>query len=861
MSFCLENTILKDNTLIHQNQEAILKHIYIAVGLFLLFLGSIFFFGQSIPELTVEETSATSIQDSTFPLVYIQVDDHVINTLHGYSSKLDSGLVRESITPLSAKKTFQIKVRSNESKIKKITYDLKDIANDKSLENNSLTAFDYEKEYLTTSIRLDTGLDTSTEYGLELVLTTSYSKKIHFYTRVKYYADNCFLNEKLAFVNKFHKACYDSKTDFDFNTYLEANTNKDTSFGYVDIHSSKSMITWKKISPKIITEVVPTINEINIETAAISQNYFVQMDTDSGTETFLVKEYYRLRYSGGRIYLLGFQRTMEALFDPALISITKSEFKIGITNQTDMEIASSNSNKKIAFVRNGNLWYYNLENNKLTCIFSFSHKTGDFYRDQYDQHDIQILKIDDDGNISFTLYGYMNCGDYEGRVGILLYDYDAKKNNIKERVYIPLSTTYQQLKEDMGEFSYVNDKDIFYFSIYDKVYAYNISSKKYDILTEHATRDHFSMLSDAKCFVWSNQGKNSQPESITILNLDTNKTIIVNAPKNQSIQVMGTIDSNIVYGFVKNKDIYESSGGTIIKPCYQLHIADCEGTIVRTYEIPNRYVIGAVVDDNVITLHRVKKSNGSFHKTTDDTIMNQKNTETKSVKMTTRITNDFLTEKYLALPAGYIMEQMPEVSSTKCLVVTENTTLHLSEKEMSTLRFYIYAYGGITNSTTSASKAIILADEQMGVVMDNESHIIWERGGKFLSKSISSVSYPDDTPTNAKACAKMILEAAQVTVSGDELKEKSIMSMLRKHLEHPVNLSGCTLDEVLYFVSSEKPVIGMLSANHGVLITGYTTSQVTWMDPSTRTSKTVSLATGERMFKEAGYQFYSYISY
>ena len=237
--------------------------------------------------------------------------------------------------------------------------------------------------------------------------------------------------------------------------------------------------------------------------------------------------------------------------------------------------------------------------------------------------------------------------------------------------------------------------------------------------------------------------------------------------------------------------------------------------------------------------------------------MNQKNTETKSVKMTTRITNDFLTEKYLALPAGYIMEQMPEVSSTKCLVVTENTTLHLSEKEMSTLRFYIYAYGGITNSTTSASKAIILADEQMGVVMDNESHIIWERGGKFLSKSISSVSYPDDTPTNAKACAKMILEAAQVTVSGDELKEKSIMSMLRKHLEHPVNLSGCTLDEVLYFVSSEKPVIGMLSANHGVLITGYTTSQVTWMDPST----TVSLATGERMFKEAGYQFYSYISY
>jgi len=33
---------------------------------------------------------------------------------------------------------------------------------------------------------------------------------------------------------------------------------------------------------------------------------------------------------------------------------------------------------------------------------------------------------------------------------------------------------------------------------------------------------------------------------------------------------------------------------------------------------------------------------------------------------------------------------------------------------------------------TDPAAAIQLADEQMGVVMDNKSHIVWERGGKFL---------------------------------------------------------------------------------------------------------------------------------
>lgn len=837
-----------------------MKHLYKFAALFFLFCLSLFFFGKTIPAISVNTETATSLQDSTFPIVYLQTQSYTINTLHGYSSELDSGMVRESITPLNADKVFTARINQNESKIKRLDYELKDIGNNKIIESNSLTAFDVDKNYRIVRIKITQSLDTSKEYGFQITLTTNLSKKIHFYTRLKYYDNDFFLSQKLDFIKQFHNATFKKSSDIKLENYLEANTNSNTSFANVNIHSSKKMITWKNLKPKIISEVVPTIKEINIETASVFQDYYVSLHTDSTKEIYHVKEFYRVRYSGNRIYLLAFNRTMESFFNPRLISVTKSEIKLGVTSKTDFDITSSDDNKKIAFVRNGSLWYYDLKENLLSNVFSFEKNKSDYLRDHYDQHDVRILNMDDSGNINFMVYGYMNCGDYEGRVGILLYSYNAEKNHITERVYIPLLTTYQQLKEDLGKFCYVNKKNIFYFSLNDSVYAYNMSSKRYEILTAHASADHFSMLKSAKCFVWSNSGKKSYADSITILDLDTDKRLTVSAPSGKNIVVLGTIDTNIVYGYAKNSDVYESPTGEIIQPAYQLVISDCKGNILRRYSAKNRYVIGATVEDNAIHLTRVKRSNSKFVPASNETIMNQLSQKAEYISVTTRVTEKMLTEKYISLPAGYEMISIPETNSTEHIMVTDNTTLHLTEKDANRVtKYYIYANGEITQSVTSCAKAITIADKQMGTVMDNKSHIIWERGGRFFSKKISTISYPDDTSSTMKASIQMLLQAAQITVSTSELRGKSMISMLKRHLTTPVSLSGCTLDQILYFVSNEKPVIGMLDNTHAVLITEYDTSSVTWMDPMTRRKRKSSLTAAENLFKKAGYHFISYI--
>ena len=836
------------------------KHFYKFIALLFIFIGSIYLFSKNIPEATGGKTKATTIQDATFPIMYIGIDKYTLNPLHGYSSKLDSGNMRESITPLGTDKTFVVKIDENNSKIKKLEYQLRDIANRKVIESNSMTAFDKKDNSKFAKIKISESIDTSTEYGMQITLTTNLSKKIHFYTRIKYYENDFFLKEKLDFVNKFHEATFDKGKTMDITRYLEANTSDDSTYANVNINSNYNLITWGKLKPKIISDIVPTIKEINIETSSIELNYYVTANTDSGKETYHVKEFYRIRYSGSRIYLLAFNRTMEAEFNPEFFSLKKSQFKIGISNVTDFDIITSSDNKSFAFVRNGSLWNYDIEAQKLTQVFTFKNNSSDYLRANYDQHDIKILKINDDKSISFVVYGYMNCGDYEGRVGIILYDYIPKDNQIRERVYIPLETTYQQLKEDFGEFCYVNDKNIFYFSLRDVVYAYNISSKKYEILSNNSVRDNFVMLNEAKCFVWSDSSSDNRARKITILDLETSKKLNVTSSESENIVVLGTIDSNVVYGYVKDRDIYESTSGKLIKPVYKLIISDCKGNILRKYQNKNIYITSATVDNDVIRLKRIKKVNGTFRNTTDDSILNQKNTPKPSVTVSTRVTAKTLTEKYISLPSGLVLDKKPSVDATKYVTITENTALHLDSIETDSIRYYVYAYGGITGSYSNASVAIQTAQEQMGVVLDNKSHIVWERGGKFISKELSGISYPSGSSSNITSATHMLLQGAQCTVNINELKGNSIMSMIKNYLDQPVDLTGCTLDEVLYFVSSGKPVIGMLGNSHAVVITAYNSTSVTWMDPSNYTKSTMSLLNAEKLFEQAGYVFVSYVS-
>ena len=170
-------------------------------------------------------------------------------------------------------------------------------------------------------------------------------------------------------------------------------------------------------------------------------------------------ESYRVRYTSQRMYLLNYDRKVDRVFDPALDIFTKKGVELGILN-TAVEYRKNDEENIVGFVQNGELWCYDVAQNKLSLVFGF--REGNDLRGSYDEHAIRILKVDESGSMDFLVYGYMNRGTHEGETGVALYTYDALTNSVEERVFIESRESFAVLQSKLGEMAYVNNDGQFY---------------------------------------------------------------------------------------------------------------------------------------------------------------------------------------------------------------------------------------------------------------------------------------------------------------------------------------------------------------------------------------------------------------
>ncbi|MEG1741619.1 MAG: hypothetical protein RR237_01935 [Acetivibrio sp.] len=842
--------------------KGIEKHIYKTLILLGVFVAALLFMSKNIKEEEITLEKAVKMKEASFPLLYLMTDGYKVNRLHGYSSNMDANVIREAIIPVYQNKEVLVRFAENKTIIKKIIYEVRALKENELLDGGTINALEVIEDGKSAKIKIQANLETSTEYAMKITAVTEEGRKINFYTRIKYYETNSFLDKKLNFVKSFHEKSFDKKKAENLTTYLETDGSEDnTNFSKVTIHSSLEMLSWGKLKPQICTEVVPTIKEFNVETASIQLEYFVKIKNNSGREIYNVKEFYRVRYTANRIYLLNYERTMEALFDINLTSLAKSEFKLGVTAEENMQLATGGENGKVAFVRNGELWYYNLPENKAVCVFSFRQEEETNFQNDYDQHDIQILNMDDGGNMNFIVYGYMNRGDYEGKVAMVLYHYSSDTNRIEELVYIPLETTYQMLKVDMNDFSYVSQKGVFYFSMNDTVYSYNIAAKKLKAIVKNVSKENFAPLTANHGIAWTEF--NHEKEYLVVMNLETEEQNKIEAPQGESIRIFGDIQSNVIYGYVRKSDIQETPEGTIVYPAYLMEIADVNGNVLKTYKQKKAYVVDSEVKENIVKLYRIKKTKNGYRQIGEDSILSQGPSESQIIGIKIRTTELMLTEKYLSMPDGFAMEKKPKVVKTTNMILKDDTTLHLPEKKEAAEKYYVYANGNIIGSFSEAADGIRFADEKMGVVVNEKQRLIWERSGKFNRKTIGRVkeTRTGNGITSIGASLYMVLQNNQISANAKELSEseKSIFGILEKNIDNPINLTGCTLDEVLYFVSENNLVIAMKDRNHAVVITGYDEFTVTYFDPETGMIKT-SISKASTLFEANGNVFISYMN-
>lgn len=847
-----------------------MKHVYRAIYFAAVFVAAIILFGSRMHEVKVDAVKTVEMKASALPILNIETMGAKMNILHGYNSNLNANVLRDSMTPIGKDQTFTIYMKEDEAVIKKIKYELRTVNENEPVSSGEVSALEETEEGKKVTIKIGENLKQGQEYAFKITATTAMGEKIHYYTRVKYYGDDCFLDEKINFVTNFHEASMKKKTAETLSSYMESSYNTDsTSLAKVTINSEIKMLHFGNLNPEIISDVNMTIKEFNIETAAIVLDYYVKADTGAGDEIYSVKEFYRIRYTKDRMYLLNFERTMEAEFDMNHVSISNGEFKLGITNDTECDVTTDENNTKLCFVRDRQLWYYNIPENKAVKVFAFAEnekETRDFVREYYDRHNIHVLSMDEEGNIDFMVYGYMNRGDYEGSVGIVVYKFYAKEERIEELAYVPMDTTYEILNQNLNGFCYVNQKGKFFFFMNNTVYSYDMAAKRMDILAEDVTNKTFFMVKDGKYIGWQNSTDPKKATNLILFNLESESKKIITVTDKKCIRILGSNNQNIIYGYANASDVVENKDGTYTVPLYEIEIADSEGKVLKTYKEKGVYVVDAVVEDNVIKLDRVVKrmENGKtvYKAARTDSILNKLSETAEGAKVTKRVTDKGMTEWYLALPEQIVLKEKPSISSTVNTVITENRTVWIEEKRTKEKMYYVYALGKMEGAYSSEAEAILKADELMGTVIDSNYHMVWERSAKYTSHTIPGISKisTGNGVNSVGACMAMVLKLEHQNVSAKELTESggSIYRTLKKYME-PLQLTGCTLDQVLYYVSGNRPVIAMKDKEHAVLITGYDEGHITYMDPAVNKSSTITMTRAEEMFKAGKNMFIAYM--
>ncbi|MBO5487311.1 MAG: hypothetical protein J5988_10370 [Eubacterium sp.] len=836
------------------------KYIYKIVGLILIFMGALFFFGRQMETDVASSGESVEITGETFPYITLETQGESMNTLYGYSAPMDANILRESMTPLASDKTMKIRIGKTAARLTSIQYRIVDKESGEVYAVGEVNAIGKDQQSL--NLVLDYGFKTSTEYILDLIGISEDGREIHYYTRIKYYLENSHLAEKMAFVRKFHKDTFNKSKIEELERYLEPDgKNRNNTLASVNITSSSDLVTWGGMSPEVVSEELVTIKEYNMETACVQYNYFVKATTASGEETYHIKEFYRVRYASGHNYLLNFDRTMEAEFDEKLASIQTSQLKLGITSDYDSTMLLSQDGKKVYFVRDGVLYEYDMDKNTIMKVYqTFSDDASYIYR-AYNEQDIRLLKADEQGNLYFCAYGYFPRGAYEGDVAVVLYEYTAD-GVLQEMVYMPSSTTYQQLKEDFATYGYVSPRGIYYFTVANTVYAYNMTGKRLEKLAENIKSNTFMTMEGANCYVWSSSLSSGYGDSLILYNLETDERNMIYPPdKDTDIRLLGVIEDNVVYGFVKKSDISQNKDGTKVVPCYELNIADTKGTVRKTFSRKGQFVQSISSNGNVINMNLCKKSGSEYVSAGTDSILSQSESATKKVRYTSRVTNKSLTEWYIQLPSSYEMTRVPKQVKGPDMVTTSQRFVRLEQPSIT--KYYVYAVGQITGSYESARVAIQEADKQMGVVVSSNHQVVWERSGSFLQNNIGGMEMMQsgNEVSNLAACAYMVLKQNHFEVDAKALtkKKKPVYNMLADYMSQPVNLKGCTLEQVLYFVSNNKAVIAMTSDNKAVVISGYSTTQLYLFNPDNKKEVKVNRSEYEKIFKAAGNRFVSYM--
>lgn len=838
-------------------KKSIVKYsVFVAVFIIALIIVSRIM-NQGHDNLTMEMASAT------FPIVTMEMDGVAYNQLHGYKNMMDVSFQRDTVTALGESRNTGFIIDTYGRNIDAIAIEVRSADGSRLIENTKVTDYTKRGDRISGTIALKDLIEKDTEYSLSILLDTE-GETIYYYTRVVW-SDNLYVGEKLNYVIDFHNRLYDREAARELAIYLETNPRLEdnSSFHNVNIHSSFRQITWGELPVEEAGAPAVQLTDVANQTASLLVNYTVATSSDSREKTYyLVQEHFRIRYTTARVYLLNYERTMTQIPDTDNM-YANDKILLGITG-TDIPMVESEDGNIVVFEVANQLFSYNVVTNKLAVIFSFYDEDNTDARTMYDQHATKILDVDEGGNVLFALYGYMNRGRHEGEVGIQLYNYDSDLNTLEEIVYIPYDKTFAVLSAEMEQLLYLNREQELYVEIDQIIYGIDLAGKTYTPLIQVNQDGSVHVSDNHKIVVWTEAEDVNSSGELNIRNLssDVENTITVGA--DEVINPLGFIEEDVIYGVAKKTDIVLENSGRSFMPMYKVCICSSSGELLKEYNQPNIYITDCHVDNNQMILDRLERlESGEYRETAQDHIMNNAESDVNRNEIVTVDIDVY--ERYVEIQIRNTIDSKTfQVLTPKEVVFEGGRELRFPKAEKSE-RYYVYGPYGVDGIFASPAGAVNHAYEIAGVVVDESGECIWLRGNRVIRNQIMAIKEAAVTETKDSlvVCLDTIFKFEGLVRNSEYLlgQGKTVIEILEENLEDAriLDLTGCTLDALLYYTNRDIPVLALLENGEAVLVTGFNEYNVVIMEPTTGRLYKKGINDSTEWFEQNGNCFITYV--
>lgn len=826
-----------------------------------VFLAAVTVFGLLMNKTNQDMT--TEMGEATLPTLSLYYQQEEINQLYAYTREMNAVYMRDSITPVDTDRILPVSIHAGNYTVDAISYEIRSMDTSRLIVSSEVEEYTRQDGNILVDLTMQNLLDQNTEYLLIISLTHE-GQQIYYYTRIME-PSGCYVGESIDFALDFHEKTFQEEGYKTLATYIEPDSTADNStLSEVTIHSSLKQIAWGDLKGEPQGAPRISIKEINSSYNVVVLEYVLAAEgEEGGTEYYNVTEYYRLRYSQERMYLLDYRRTMDEIFRADGQHFSANAINLGIGNQ-DAEYQSNENGSYVCFVVAGDLWCFSAEDQKMTQVFSFRSFEGMDDRDNHMEHDIKVIKVDETGSADFVVYGYMNRGNHEGQVGICVYHYDSVVNTVEEEIFIPSSHSYEVLKSELGQLMYENEAGEFFLMMDGILYQIDLTSLEITRLVENLESDSYAVSEDNQYIAYVEQGTDDLTAPVHVLNLEDKESFEISGGDGKCVRPMGFIEDDFIYGETETARVYTDQAGNVRYPMSDIYIVDTESSeheVLKDYHKDGYYTESIRVEDYTIYLNRLSYNGFYYVEAEGDTIMNREGEDLSAVSLSESVSDRKQTETCL------ILNEYTEISANRLLtpkqiLLERDTTVALNEPEPEEY-YYAYAGGKLVAASDDAARVISTADAYAGVVVGSRQQYIWKRAKKSSQSAIDvSVSETDAGGNSVAKALNAMLGTEQVRVSAGTLlaEGQTPAQILSENLPNAqvLDLSGCDVESVLYYVNLSTPVFAMDSGNHAVLIVGYDSSSIRVFDPDTGEVKRMSMTDARDVFTQAGNVYLAY---